>query len=56
MTHADAKGIYDAMYEMYEKDIFKTGEQEYDLVANGHITSEQLALISWLPSVAAVKS
>lgn len=41
--NADAKGIYDAMYEMYEKDIFKTGEQEYDLVANGHITSEQLA-------------
>lgn len=41
--NADAKGIYDAMYKMYEKGIFKTGEQGYDLVANGHITSEQLA-------------
>ena len=41
---ADAKGIYDAMYEMYEKEIFKTGTQEYDLVANGHITSDQLAV------------
>lgn len=39
----DAKGIYDAMYEMYEKEIFMTGTQEYDLVANGHITSDQLA-------------
>ena len=27
------------MYKMYEKGIFKTGEQGYDLVANGHITS-----------------
>ena len=40
---ADAKGIYDAMYAMYENGIFKTGTQEYDLVANGHITSDQLA-------------
>lgn len=40
---ADAKGIYDAMYKMYESDIFKTGTEEYDLMANGHITSEQLA-------------
>lgn len=41
--NADAKGIYDAMYKMYETNIFKTGNQEYDLVAGGHITSEQLA-------------
>lgn len=41
--NADAKGIYDAMYKMYETDIFKTGKQEYDLVKGGHITSEQLA-------------
>lgn len=40
---ADAKGIYDAMYKMYETNVFKTGNQEYDLVAGGHITSEQLA-------------
>lgn len=40
---ADAKGIYDAMYKMYEKDIFKTGKEDYDLVANGHLTSGQLA-------------
>lgn len=39
----EAKGIYDAMYAMYEKGIFKTGAQEYDLVGNNHITSEQLA-------------
>lgn len=40
---ADAKGIYDAMYMMYKNDIFKTGSEEYDLVANGHLTNEQLA-------------
>lgn len=39
----DAKGFYDAMYEMYVQGIFKTGTQEYDLVEKGHITSEQLA-------------
>ncbi len=38
-----AKGIYDAMYEMYTKGIFKTGVEEYDLIENKHITSEQLA-------------
>lgn len=41
--NADAKGIYDAMSQMYEKGIFKTGKESYDLVANGHLTSEQLA-------------
>lgn len=39
----EAKGIYDAMYNMYDQGIFQTGTQEYDLVGNGHITSEQLA-------------
>lgn len=38
----EAKGFYDAMYNMYKNDIFKTGTQDYDLMANGHITQEQL--------------
>ncbi|MDE7273872.1 MAG: hypothetical protein K2N95_12560 [Lachnospiraceae bacterium] len=38
-----SKGIYDAMYKMYEQGIFKTGNQEYDLIENGHLTSGQLA-------------
>ncbi len=38
----EAKGLYDAMYKMYEQGIFKTGTGEYDLVANGHVTQEQL--------------
>lgn len=38
----DAKGFYDAMYEMYVQGIFKTGTQDYDLVEKGHITSDQL--------------
>ncbi len=40
---AGAKQIYDAMYQMYEQGIFKTGTQSYDLVENGHITEESLA-------------
>lgn len=40
---AEAKQIYDALYQMYAQGIFKTGTQEYDLVGNGHITKEQLA-------------
>ena len=40
---SEAKGIYDAMYSMYEQGIFQTGTQEYNLVENGHISSEQLA-------------
>ena len=38
----EAKGFYEAMYKMYEQGIFKTGTGEYDLVANGHVTQEQL--------------
>ncbi len=39
---AEAKNIYNAMYEMYTKGILKTGTQSYDLVENGYITQEQL--------------
>ncbi len=38
----EAKGLYEAMYHMYEEGIFKTGTGEYDLVAGGHVTQEQL--------------
>lgn len=38
----EAKNLYLAMYRMYEQGIFKTGTGEYDLVANGHATQEQL--------------
>lgn len=38
----EARGLYLAMYNMYEQGIFKTGTGEYDLVANGHVTQEQL--------------
>ena len=30
------------MYNMYTKGILKTGTGDYDLVANGHVTQEQL--------------
>ncbi len=39
----EAKGFYDAMYNMYTQGIFKTGTGDYDLVANGHVTQEQLS-------------
>ncbi len=39
----DAKPIYDAMFEMYEQGIFKTGTERYGLVENGHLTKEKLA-------------
>lgn len=39
----EAKQLYDAMYQMYTQGVFKTGAQTYDLVANGHMTQEQLA-------------
>lgn len=38
----EAKNLYDAMYNMYAQGIFKTGTGDYDLVANGHVTQEQL--------------
>ena len=38
----EAKSLYLAMYNMYEQGIFKTGTGDYDLVANGHVTQEQL--------------
>lgn len=37
-----AQSIYDGIYAMYEKGILKTGTQDYDLVANGHFSDEQL--------------
>lgn len=38
----EAKGFYDAMYNMYVQGILKTGTEDYDLVANGHLSQEQL--------------
>lgn len=38
----EAKGFYDAMYNMYVQGILKTGTGEYDLIKNGHVTSGQL--------------
>lgn len=38
----EAKGFYDAMYNMYERGIFKTGTDDYDLVENNNVTQEQL--------------
>ncbi len=38
----EAKGFYDAMYNMYAQGILKTGTGDYDLVGNGHLTQEQL--------------
>lgn len=38
----EAKGFYDAMYNMYVQGILKTGTEDYDLVKNGHVTSGQL--------------
>ncbi len=40
---AEAKSVYDAMYGMYEQGILKTGTERYDLVANGHMTQDELA-------------
>ena len=39
----EAQKFYDAMYQMYVQGIFKTGTQDYDLIAGGHLTQEQLA-------------
>lgn len=39
----EAKSVYDAMYGMYEQGILKTGTERYDLVANGHMTQDELA-------------
>ena len=38
---ADSKVIYNALLEMYNKDILQTGNQSYDLVENGQITQEK---------------
>lgn len=38
----EAKSLYDAMYNMYTQGILKTGTGDYDLVANKHVTQEQL--------------
>ena len=38
----EARDLYEAMYNMYDQGIFKTGTGEYDLVVNGHVTQEQL--------------
>ncbi len=38
----EARELYDAMYDMYTQGIFKTGKGDYDLLANGHVTREQL--------------
>ncbi len=38
----EAKKIYQAMYNMYENGIFKTGSQGYDLVQNGIFTENEI--------------
>ena len=38
---SDAKVIYNALLKMYNEGILETGNQSYDLVANGQITEEQ---------------
>ena len=38
----EAKGFYDAMYNMYVQGILKTGTADYDLTANGHLSQGQL--------------
>lgn len=38
----EGKRLYDAMYQMYEQGIFKTGTGDYDLAANQCVTGEQL--------------
>lgn len=38
----EARGFYDAMYNMYTEGMFKTGTGSYDLVARGHLSQEQL--------------
>ncbi len=38
----EAKKFYDAMYQMYEQGIFKTGTGDYDLAASQSVTAEQL--------------
>lgn len=40
---ADAVPFYDAMCDMYQQGIFKTGNQDFDLTANGYLTQEQAA-------------
>ena len=37
----EAKGFYDAMYNMYVQGILKTGIEDYDLVKNGHVTRDR---------------
>lgn len=39
----EAKGFYDAMYNMYTEGILKTGTGSYDLVARGHLAQGQLS-------------
>lgn len=39
----EAKGFYDAMYNMYTEGILKTGTGSYDLVARGHLSQGQLS-------------
>ena len=39
---AEAKKIYQAMYNMYTKGVFKTGTQGYDLVDNGFFTEDEI--------------
>lgn len=37
----EAKKIYNALHTMYVNGILKTGNQDYDLVANGYLTEEE---------------
>ncbi len=39
----ESKIFYDAMYTMYQQGIFKTGKENFDLVASGLLSQEQAA-------------
>ncbi len=38
----DAKKIYEGIYNMYVQGILETGTQDYDLVANGQFSEDQI--------------
>ena len=41
-----SKAVYDGIHAMYEQGILKTGVQDYDLVANGHLSEDDLQAIA----------
>lgn len=41
-----AKSIYDGIYQMYEKDLLKTGNEDYDLAENGQFSQTECEALS----------